>query len=85
MWAFVWIRMFKALIGKRTKFRKRRIENVMSVDLSILTVEEELVWNQSILYLLNLEILACFPSVVDHCMRKGLSDEGERGASGGPA
>lgn len=60
-WAFVWIRMFKALIGKLTKFRKRRIENVMSVDLSILTVEKELAWDRSIPYLLNLEILACFP------------------------
>lgn len=53
--------MFKALIGRLTKFRKRRIENVVSVDLSILTVEEELAWDWSILYLLNLEILACFP------------------------
>lgn len=87
MWAFVWIRMFKALIGKLTKFRKRRIENVMSVDLSILTVEEELAWDGSIPYLLNLEIRTRFPeqSGVDHCLRKGLSDEGEHRASGGPA
>lgn len=34
MWAFDWIRMLKALIGKVTKFRKRRTENVTSVDLS---------------------------------------------------
>ena len=51
--------MFQALIGKLTKFRKRS-ENIMSVDLSILTAEEELAWDWSISYLLNLEILARF-------------------------
>lgn len=61
MWDFVWIRMFKALIGKLTQFRKRRFDNVMSVNLSILTVEEELSWDWSVPYLLDLEILACFP------------------------
>lgn len=64
MWAFVWIRMFKALIGKLTKFRKTRIENVMSVDVSILTVEEDLQWDRTIPNLLSLEILACFPQIV---------------------
>lgn len=45
MWAFDWIRMFKALIGKLTKFQKRRIENIMYVDWSnSVTVEEELAW-----------------------------------------
>lgn len=34
VWAFGWIRMLKALIGKVTKFRKRRVENVRSVDMS---------------------------------------------------
>lgn len=53
--------MFKALIGELTQFRKRRFENVMSVNLSILTVEEELAWDWSVPYLLNLDILARFP------------------------
>jgi len=59
MWAFDCVIMFQALIGKLTKFRKRS-ENIMSVDLSILTAEEELAWDWSISYLLNLEILARF-------------------------
>ena len=54
--------MFKALIGKLTTFRKRKIENIMSVDLSnSLTVEEDLAWGWNIPSLLSLEILACFP------------------------
>lgn len=53
--------MFKALIGELTQFRKRRFENVVSVNLSILTVEEELAWDWSVPYLLDLDILACFP------------------------
>lgn len=60
--AFAWITMLKALIGKLTKFRKRRIENVMSVDVSdSQTIEESLAWDWSIPYQLNLETLVCFP------------------------
>lgn len=80
VWAFAWIRMLKALIGKVTKFRKGWKRHFCRLEQ--FCVKEELPWGWCIPYLLNPEILACFPkySSADHWE----NDEGQGRAFGEP-